>query len=188
VTFPPGKPVPLSIPSCLQREWQINGVEGRCLAEYKAEIVDSLGYEFEWGKIIESLTDPHECEEACEPGYPGALWHFVLTDLHNTFLDAGGNLRELSDLALIQLYQVTEEALAQLPPEIRRDAEPDYIEYDEGNDACAFAVLVYGIRNVGGARQWVDSFFIPRVLPLLISQLHAQIKAVSLGKIWRSPV
>ena len=179
--FSAGKPVPLSIPSCVRREWRINGVEGERLKDCEAEIVDSVGYEFEWGQIIESLTDPHECEEACEPGYPGAQWHFLLTDLHDAFLDAGGNLGELSDLALILLDEVTEDALAQLPPELRHDAETDYIEYDEGNDACAFAVLVYGIRNVGGARHWVDSFFIPRVLPLLISQLHAENKAASFG-------
>lgn len=42
--FSAGKPVPLSIPSCLQREWGINGVEGERLAEFKAEILGSLGY------------------------------------------------------------------------------------------------------------------------------------------------
>ena len=42
------------------------------------------------------------------------------------------------------------------------------------NNISAFGVCVHGQLNVPLARQWVDSFFIPAVLPMLIDRLRAE--------------
>lgn len=170
--FSAGRPVPLSIPACVRREWQMNGDEGR--AEAEAEFSHSLGYEFEWGQIIEELLDQDPIENRDDPPPLCARWHFVLVDLYDEFLDAGGNLGELSDLAVWILDQVTEHALVELPPEDRGEILPDYIRFGEGNSISAFEIEVFGIDNIDTARQWVDSFFFPGVLPHLISRLQAE--------------
>ncbi len=170
--FSAGKPAPLSIPTSVRREWQMNGDEGR--AEAEAEFSHSLGYEFEWGQIIEELLDHDHPEKSDDPPPMCARWHFVLVDLHNEFLDAGGNLGELSDLALYILEQIHQYALIEVAPDNRGDILPDYIEFDEGNNISAFEIAVFGVDNIEPARQWVDSFFFPGVLPRLISQLQAE--------------
>ena len=41
------------IPASVRREWQMNDGEGRAVVE--AEFSHSMGYEFQWGQIIEEL-------------------------------------------------------------------------------------------------------------------------------------
>lgn len=177
--FAAGRPVPLMIPTCVRREWQINGGEGR--AEVEAEFSHSMGYEFEWGQIIEELLDHDRPEKTDDPPPLCARWHFVLADLHNEFLDAGGYLGDLADLALYILEEIREYALTEVAPENRGDIVPDYIEFDEGNNISAFEIAVFGVDNIDPARQWVDSFFLPGVLPRLISQLQAENREAELS-------
>ena len=171
--FLAGRPVPLLIPSSLRREWRINGVDDESLAELEAEFADCHGYEFEWGQIIETLAGPGDDRQT--PGSAGAVvcLHFALVILHHAFLDAGGTLGELSDLAVDMLEQIRQDALIELTPEQRRDALPDSIEFGEGDTISAFDVTCFRSEDADRARQWIGNFFIPRVLPLLISRLHA---------------
>lgn len=172
--FLAGRPVPLLIPSSVRREWRINGVDDESLAELEAEFGHCHGYEFEWGQIIETLAGPDENRQT--PGSAGAVvcWHFSLVNLHHAFLDAGGHLGELSDLAVDILEQIRQDALIELTPEQRRDALPDSIEFGEGNTISAFEVTFFRIEDAERARQWIGSFFIPGVLPMLISRLHPE--------------
>ena len=71
------------------------------------------------------------------------------------------------------LEQIRQDALIELTPEQRRDALPDSIEFGEGDTISAFEVTCFRIEDADRARQWIGSFFIPGVLPLLIAQLHA---------------
>lgn len=177
--FRSGRPVPLSIPSSVRREWQVNGGDDESLAEAAAEFSQSRGYEFEWGQIIEELLDQDPTEKDDDPLSMSARWHFVLVDLHNEFLDAGGNLGELSDLAVDILDLVRQDAFAELTPENRRETMPDFIDFNEGNNISAFEIAVLGVENIDQARQWVDSFFVVGVLPILISRLRAENRAAS---------
>lgn len=177
--FSAGRSVPLSIAPSVRREWKIN----RCndyasIASLEAEFADSRGYEFEWGQIIESLTDRNEAEEGGDP-YVAARWDFVLVDLHNEFLDVGHNLGELSDLAVCTLERIRDSVLSELIPGESWDVLPPYIAFDEGDSISAFEILVWGIENVERARQWTASFFIPGILPLLILRLQAESQAAS---------
>lgn len=170
--FSTGRPVPLLVPACVRREWQMNGGKNR--AEVEAAFSHSLGYEFEWGQIIEELLDQDRLEKRDEPPHMCVRWHFVLVDLHDEFLDTGGNLGDLSDLALYILEDIREQALAELAPEHRDQILPDYIEFDEGNNISAFEIAVLGVDNIDLARQWVESVFVHGVLPNLISRLQAE--------------
>lgn len=171
--FLAGRPVPLLIPSSARREWRINGIDDESLAELEAEFGNCHGYEFEWGQIIETLAGPGDDRQ--RPGSAGAVvcWHFALINLHHAFLDAGGNLGELSDLAVDMLEQIRQDALMELTPEQRRDALPDSIEFGEGDTISAFEVTCFRSEDAEQARQWIGNFFIPGVLPMLIAQLHA---------------
>ncbi len=172
--FLAGRPVPLLIPSSVRREWRINGVDDESLGELEAEFADGHGYEFEWGQIIETVTGPDEDRQT--PVSAGAVvcWHFALVNLHHAFLDAGGNLGELSDLVFDMLEQIRQDALIELTPVQRSDALQDSIEFGEGNTISAFEVTCFRSENAERARHWIGSFFIPSVLPMLISQLHAE--------------
>ena len=170
--FSTGKPVPLLIPACVRREWQMNGSKDR--AEIEAEFSHSFGYEFEWGQIIEDLMEQEDCDDAGHGSCMCARWHFVLVDLHNEFLDVGGNLMDLSELALTTLEQIRQDALSNLAHEDRCEILPDYIEFDQGNNISAFEIFVLGIDNIDRARQWVDTVFLVSVLPNLISKLRAE--------------
>ena len=171
--FLAGRPVPLFIPSSVRREWLMNGVDDASLAELEAEFGHCHGYEFEWGQIIETLAGPDD--DGQTPVSAGAVvcWHFALVNLHHAFLDAGGNLGELSDLAVDMLEQIRQDALMELTPEERGNALPDSIEFGEGNTISAFEVTVSRSEDAEQARHWIGSFFIPGVLPLLILRLHA---------------
>lgn len=172
--FLAGRPVPLLIPSSVRREWLINGVDDESLAELEAEFGDCHGYEFEWGQIIETIAGPDE--ERQTPISAGAVvcWQFALVNLHHAFLDVGGDLGELSDLAVDMLEEIRQDALIELTPEQRRDALPDSIEFGEADTISAFEVTCFRIEDAERARHWIGSFFIPSVLPMLISQLHAE--------------
>jgi len=172
--FLAGRSVPLLIPSSVRREWQMNGGDDGFLAEVEEEFGECRGYEFEWGQIIEELLEQDSREKDDDPLSMSARWHFVLVDLHNEFLDAGGNLGELSDLAVNILEQIRDDAFAELTSEDRRETLPDYIAFSEGNNISAFEIAVLGVENIDRARQWVDSFFILGVLPILISRLQAE--------------
>ena len=65
-----------------------------------------MGYEFDWGQIIEEVFDDIPAADSDNLEYPSYLavrWHFVLCDVYTAFLDGGGNLAELSDLATVIL-------------------------------------------------------------------------------------
>jgi hypothetical protein len=173
--FPSGRPVPLLIPEPLWREWNINGVDPGALAELRTEYSAVVGYEFEWGQIIEDLCDTRavtDPEVRDDSAGLAVRWSFVLSEVHSAFLNAGGNLGELSDLVMLFLAKI-DDSRNELPERVRRDALPDYIVFDEGNDISAFAVCVVGASNIPTARAWMASYFIPAVLPLFIDQLRA---------------
>lgn len=116
--FSAGRSAPLAIASPVRGEWIMNrGASAASLAELEAEVAGCRGYEFEWGQIIENLTEPKEAAEAGDPRYPGASWDFVLVDLHNEFLDAGHYLEQLSDLAVCTLERIRDFVLSELIPE-----------------------------------------------------------------------
>jgi len=179
--FIAGKTVSLSIPLSVRRERAMNFDPSPTIAEIEAEYADCRGYEFEWGQIVEDLTDPGECAEARAEAhlYPGASWHFVLTELHAKFLDAGITLDRLSELAVRMLEAIAEDAHSELSAEERRERLPDYIRFCSGNDLSVFEIWVSGLDNVPAARRWVDGFFIPDVLPLIISRLRAEHRMIS---------
>ena len=98
--------------------------------------------------------------------------------MHGEFLDGGGNLGELSDLAITVLADL-EDSRDELPEPAREDGLPACISFDEGNNISAFEISVLGRTNIAHARQWVGSFFIPGVLPLLIDRLRRENDAAS---------
>ena len=49
------------------------------------------------------------------------------------------------------------------------------------NNISAFAIFVFGRSNIARAREWMCSFFIPGVLPLLIDRLRGENEAASGG-------
>jgi hypothetical protein len=170
--FLAGQSVPLFIPSSVRREWQVNGVGDESRVELETEFAQIRGYEFEWGQIVEDLFDPAESGNDPDSPIIGACWHFVLVDLHNAFLDGGGNLGELSDLAVYILEEFSRWAVEKFSPRCKSKILPEYIDFDEGNTISVFAIDVLGTKNVERARKWVATFFIPCILPLLIMYLQ----------------
>ena len=100
-------------------------------------------------------------------------WNFVLRDVHSAFLHAGGNLGELSDIAMM-LLETIEDSRHEVPEAAREDALPACIVFDEGNNISAFAVCVVGRSNVPRGRAWMASYFVPAVLPMLVDRLRAE--------------
>ena len=181
--FESGSTVRLHIPEPVWREWKINGVDADSLAEAQAEHGAAVGYEFEWGQIIEEVFADDPAGAPCDTGNLPSLalcWHFVLSGVHGEFLDGGGNLGELSDLAVAVLEDI-EDSREELPEAAREDGLPTCIAFDEGNNVSAFAIFVFGRSNIARARAWVGSFFIPGVLPLLIDRLRGENEAASGG-------
>jgi hypothetical protein len=87
-------------------------------------------------------------------------WYFVLSDVYTEFLDSGGKLSKLSDLATMVLEEV-EDSRNELLEVPRDDTKPACISFDEGDNISVFAVCVLGRFNVPLARLWVSSAFIP---------------------------
>jgi hypothetical protein len=174
--FESGRTVPLLIPEPVWQEWKMNGVGADSLAELQAEHGAAVGYEFDWGQIIEEGSDDHpDTDSEDQQGLPrlALRWHFVLSAVYSEFLHGGGNLGELSDLATAFLAEA-EQSRDELPETLRDDALPAGISFDEGNNISAFAVCVLGQSNVSVARQWMSNFFIPGVLPLVIDRLREE--------------
>jgi hypothetical protein len=174
--FESGQTIPLLIPEPVWREWKINGVTADSLAEIQAEHGAAVGYEFDWGQIIEEVVDDDPAfapEDLKDFPCIALCWHFVLCGVHNEFLDGGGNLGELSDVAITVLEEL-EQSRDELPEAAREDGLPACISFDEGNNISAFAVCVKGRSNIPLARQWMGSFFIPGVLPPLIDRLRRE--------------
>jgi hypothetical protein len=174
--FESGRTVPLLIPEQVWHEWKMNGVGADSLAELQAEHGAAVGYEFDWGQIIEEVFDGHpdtDSEDQQDLSRLALCWHFVLSGVYSEFLHGGGNLGELSDLATAFLAEA-EQSRDELPEAMRDDALPACISFDEGNNISAFAVCVLGWSNVSVARQWMSSFFIPGVLPLVIDRLREE--------------
>jgi hypothetical protein len=103
-----------------------------------------------------------------------------LCDVYTAFLDGGGNLGELSDLATVILAEA-EHSRDDLPEAWREDALPACISFDEGNNISAFAVGVVGRSNVADACKWMSSVFIPGVLPIVLDQLCRENEAAHDG-------
>ena len=168
--FESGRTIPLQIPEPVSREWRINGVDADHLAELHAEYGEAMGYEFDWGQIIEKVCDgipTADSDNLEDPPYLAVRWRFVLCDVYTTFLDGGGNLGELSDLATVILAEA-EHSRHDLPEASREDALPACVSFDEGNNISAFAACVVGRSNVADARKWMSSVFIPGVLPIIL--------------------
>jgi hypothetical protein len=181
--FESGRIIPLQIPEPVWREWKINGVDADHLAELQAEYGEAMGYEFDWGQIIEEVFDgipAADSDNLEDPSYLAVRWHFVLCDVYTAFLDGGGNLGELSDLATVILAEA-EHSRHDLPEAWRDDALPACISFDEGNNISAFAVCVVGRANVAEARKWMSSVFIPGVLPIVLDQLCRENEAARDG-------
>ena len=181
--FETGRTIPLQIPAPVFREWKINGVDADHLAELQAEYGEAMGYEFDWGQIIEEVFDgilPADSDNLEDPSYLAVRWHFVFCDVYTAFLDGGGNLGELSDLATVILAEA-EHSRHDLPEAWREDALPACISFDEGNNISAFAVRVAGQSNVADARKWMSSVFIPGVLPIVLDQLCRENEAAHDG-------
>jgi hypothetical protein len=85
----------------------------------------------------------------------------------------GGKLGVDSDLGT-SFRAEAEQSVYYLPEAMRDDALPACISFDEGNNISAFAVCVLGQSNVSVARQWMSSYFIPGVLPLVIDRLREE--------------
>ena len=174
--FESGQTVPLLIPDAVWREWKLNGVGAEALTELQAEHGGAVGYEFEWGQIIEEVCDAsatYDSGDLLDMPPMAVIWHFNLCDVYTEFLDAGGNLGELSDLAIEVLAEI-DSSRHELPQAAREDALPACISFDEGSNISAFAVCVVGQANVAGAREWLSNYFIPAVLPMLIDRLRAE--------------
>ena len=181
--FESGRSIPLQIPEPVSREWRINGVDANHLAELQAEYGEAMGYEFDWGQIVEEVFDgiPTADSDNLEgPPSVAVRWHFVLCDVYTAFLDGGGNLGELSDLATVILAEA-EHSRHDLPEAWREDALPACISFDEGDNISAFAVRVVGRSNVADARKWMSSVFIPGVLPIVLDQLCRENEAAHDG-------
>ena len=177
--FQSGQTIPLLIPEPVWREWKRNGITADSLAEAKAKHGIAVGYEFAWGQIIEEVNDDDLAvapEDLNDFPCIALCWHFVLCGVHNEFLDGGGNLGELSDLAITVLEEL-EQSRGELPEAAREDGLPACISFDEGNNISAFAVCVLGRSHISRAREWVDSFFILGLLPLLINRLRRENEA-----------
>ena len=161
----------------------MNGVGAESLAELQSEHGAAVGYQFDWGQIIEEVFDgilAADSDNLEDPSYLAVRWHFVLCDVYTAFLDGGGNLGELSDLATVILAEA-EHSRHDLLEAWREDALPACISFDEGNNISAFAVCVVGRSNVGGARKWMSSVFIPGVLPIVLDQLCRENEAAHDG-------
>ena len=181
--FESGRTVPLLIPEPVWQEWKMNGVAADSLAELQAEHGAAVGYQFDWGQIIEEVFDgipAADSDNLEDPSYLAVRWHFVLCDVYTAFLDGGGNLGELSDLATVILAEA-EHSRHDLPEAWREDALPACISFDEGNNISAFAVCVVGRSNVADARKWMSSVFIPGVLPIVLDQLSRENEAAHDG-------
>ena len=181
--FESGRTTALQIPEPVWREWKINGVDADHLAELQAEYGEAMGYEFDWGQIIEEVFDgipTADSDNLEDPPHLAVCWHFVLCDVYTAFLDGGGNLGELSDLATVILAEA-EHSRHDLPEAWRDDALPACISFDEGNNISAFAVCVVGRSNVADARKWMSSVFIPGVLPIVLDQLCRENEAAHDG-------
>jgi len=174
--FESGRSVPLLIPEPVWQEWKMNGGGAESLAELQSEHGAAVGYEFDWGQIIEEVFDGQPDTDSGDQQnlpYLALRWHFVLSGVYREFLHGGGNLGELSDLAAAFLADA-EQSRDELPQAMRDDALPTCISFDEGNNISAFAVCVLGQSNVSVARQWMSSYFIPAVLPLVIDRLREE--------------
>jgi hypothetical protein len=168
--FALGHATPLPIPASLEREWAVNGVQGAELAQLREEHLGTVGYPYPWGQIVENRCDEAAPGDPIDPAAPVLTWGFVLSALHDEFLDAGGNLGELADLAVTLLDAIASAAQA----EDRTDVIPAFIGFEEGEGCSAFQIVVSGHNNVDAARDWVDQFFIDGVLPLLIERFRAE--------------
>jgi hypothetical protein len=172
--FESGRAVPLLIPEMMWRRWSTHGVDRDELIELQETYSGAVGYEFEWGQIIEELYDPDpEIDSADwnDPASPAASWSFILHDVPSGILDTDG---QLADLA-ITLLEGLEILRMGLPEDAAEVALPACLRFDEGHDAIsAFAVWVIGRPNVPKAREWIACCFIPTLLPMLIARFRSE--------------
>ena len=97
--FESGRTVPLLIPEPVWQEWKMNCVGADSLAELQADHGAAVGYEFDWGQIIEEVFDDHpdtDLEDQQDLARLALCWHFVLSGVYSEFLHGGGNLGELA--------------------------------------------------------------------------------------------
>ena len=98
-----------------------------------------------------------------------------------SFLTAGATLANCR-IWLSRFSTDIEDSRDELPEAAREDGLPTCISFDEGNNISAFAICVFGRSNIARAREWVGSFFIPGVLPLLIDRLRGENEAASVRR------
>jgi len=156
-----GQAIPIAIAHCARREWRMNGVMGARLLDCEQQHENEVGYEFDWGQLIEDVADPSD--NPLEFAELGNLvsWSFRLNELHAEFLDAGGYLEELSDTSMRLLEEMAEQR-----------TWPHYIQLWDGDDLSTFEMVVFGDRNIVRARNWILKRFFREWLPPLISALR----------------
>jgi hypothetical protein len=97
------------------------------------------GYRFAWGQVLEGVGPP------AANGPRLLTWDFILIDAQQQYHEEGGNLEELSDMALLFLDTY-----------MPRHA-PRWLHYHDGTLPAAFAFLVAS-PHVRAARQWLRTF------------------------------
>lgn len=143
----------------MRREWQANGVVGPVLRELEQQHEGEQGYQFEWGHVVESLPD---ADAVGSEEFDVVVWSFRLNQLHEEFLNAGGNLGELADAALCCMEDVAEGNLW-----------PEFLSVNDGDDLSSFDITVSGTQNLPAARRWISDKFLPKLLPALVAEVRA---------------
>lgn len=162
--FAAGRPIPLFLDTSIVREWDRNSLSAEARAELEAEHAGALGYVFPWGQIIEERSAAGD-QVADKPEEEGnALsWHFVLSQAHAAFLEGGGNLAELADVAL--------ECLHDGVPFEETGSPPAFITFEEGNAISVFEISVRDVASEAAARKWVHNTFLRLALPMVIDDM-----------------
>lgn len=161
--FLSGPAMPLAIPQCARREWQKNGVVGARLQEYERHHSDEVGFEFEWGQIVQRTFDANDVDLGSKIG-KCVEWDFRLNQLHTEFLNQGGHLEELSDLSVYLLEKRIDNTI--------HNGWPKCIILDDGDDLASFGLTAFGPNNVGRARRWIANSLIPIWIPALFVTLR----------------
>jgi len=138
-----GARVPLLIPPCVIREWNLNGVTGAERTAAEAEDGTNLGYEFEWGQIIEDRREDRPDDDV--PEIP-ITWDFVLSRLY----DESSMRRESG-------------RIGRRGPLLPRGSGvgPEFIAFEDGSSSIsAFGVVVHGEASAAAARTWLCEEFV----------------------------
>lgn len=145
--------------------WDPNGYAESPLEAYKG----GVGYQCDWGHIIESHCSPEEDT----PVY-GVSWNFCLDAMLSKAHRAGFNLDELCDICLYYLEDVSLYSCRNKNPwpvlltdGVEMSCFELYIQSTEHSDMAAQEIEV--------ARRWIATTFLKDVLPGLITYLDDEL-------------